>query len=255
MLALFLCLGAVGGLISGFLGVGGAIVMIPLMLAAPPLFGFPELSMQAISGLSITQVLAASLSGLLRHGKNGLVNRRGLFVIGAPMALFAIAGAAVSRAVSGKALLAVFGVLALLALGLMLRRPPAADGREGVDVSPNAPLSLAIGSSVGLLSGMVGVGGSFILMPLMIYVLRIPTKVAVGTSLGVVFLGSIAGAAGKAAAGQVDWPLALALVLGAVPMAQLGAVLGTKAPEPLVRALLFVAILASCAQTWLRVFS
>jgi uncharacterized membrane protein YfcA len=248
MLVLFLGLGCVGGLVSGFLGIGGAIVMIPLMLACPPLFGFPELSMQAVAGLSIIQVLAASISGLLRYGKHGLVDRRALLLIGLPMAAFALAGALLSRALPGKALLVVFGALGIAALALMLRKPPASGG--GVGASLGRPLSLAIGSAVGLISGMVGVGGGFILMPLMIYFLGMPTKAAVGTSLGIVLLGSVAGAAGKVLAGHVDWALALALVLGAAPAAQLGAILGRKAPEALVRALLALAILASCAQAW-----
>jgi uncharacterized protein len=236
--------------------------MIPLMLAAPPLFGLPELSMQAISGLSIIQVLAASISALLRHAKDGHVSRHALLLLGIPMALCALAGVALSRVVPGKALLVAFGVLALAALALMLRKPPVPASGDGVAIGgalarggPAVPLSIAIGSAVGLLSGMVGAGGGFILMPLMIYALRMPTRVAVGTSLGIVLLGSIAAAAGKALSGQVDWPLALALVLGAVPMAQVGAVLGKRAPEKLIRILFGLAILASCAQTWWKVFN
>ncbi len=64
---------------------------------------------------------------------------------------------------------------------------------------------------------MVGAGGAFILIPVLLYVVRIPLRVTIGTSLWIVVAASIAGLLGKAIAGLIDWPLALALLAGALP--------------------------------------
>lgn len=255
MLILFLLLGAFGGFLSGLLGVGGAVVMIPLMLNVPPLFGFGELSMQCISGLSIVQVFFASISGLLRQRKNKLVHRKALVSIGSSMVAGSLAGVAISGIVSGRILLVAFGCLALVAFAMMLFKPPVHSEGVGTEAPVSLPLSLAIGLSVGVLSGMVGAGGGFILIPLMIYLLRLPTKVTIGTSLGIVFLGSVTAAAGKIVAGQVDWPLALALVAGAVPAAQAGAAASAKLPAAPLRWLLVAVIGLTCVQTWWRIIA
>lgn len=255
MLILFLLLGAFGGFLSGLLGVGGAVIMIPLMLNAPPLFGFGELSMQSISGLSIVQVFFSSVSGLLRQRKNKLVHRGALVSVGVSMIAGSLAGVAISGVAPGRILLLVFGFLALAAFAMMLLKPPAGSEGIGIDTPFSLPLALAIGAAVGVLSGMVGAGGGFILIPLMIYLLRIPTKVTIGTSLGIVFLGSVTAAAGKIVAGQVDWPLALALVAGAVPAAQAGAAASAKLPAAPLRWLLVAVIGLTCLQTWWRIIA
>jgi uncharacterized membrane protein YfcA len=92
----------------------------------------------------------------------------------------------------------------------------------------NRPAATASGLVVGGLVGMVGAGGGFLLVPLMLYVLRIPMRAAVAASLGIVLLSGLAGAAGKVATGQVEWHLALALVAGALPGAWVGAAVSRR---------------------------
>jgi uncharacterized membrane protein YfcA len=92
--------------------------------------------------------------------------------------------------------------------------------------------------AVGLLVGLVGAGGGFLLVPLMIYLLHVPVRVAVGSSLAIVALSGIAGAIGKAVTGQVDWFYALALVTGALPGAQFGAMSSRRVPAGLLARLL-----------------
>lgn len=254
--ALFATLGCIGfgsSFLAGLLGVGGAIVLIPLLLYGPPALGVGALDVRAVSGVSSVQILAASLFGLLAHRLHGTPDRRLILTLGVSNGAAAAVGAFVSKFVPSFWLLAVFAGLAAVAALMMWLPPPgerldAVPGRavrademaagetwpepernEFSRVEPArgpAPFSrglgVAIGSAVGLVSGLVGAGGAFLLNPLLIYVLKIPTRTVIGSSLGIVAFTATSAAIGKVATGQVPlWP-ALALTLGALPGAYLG---------------------------------
>ena len=98
---------------------------------------------------------------------------------------------------------------------------------QGQDITPedlkyNKPLAAGMSLAVGVFDGMVGAPGAFIYIPVMIYLLNIPIRIVIGSTLGIVFFGAIAGTIGKMATGQIMWPVALALVVGTIPGAQFG---------------------------------
>jgi len=257
-LFLFFLLGVFGGFLSGVLGIGGAILMIPLMLYAPPLFGFTPLSMNAVTGLSMIQVFFASLSGSARHWKNRTISPRLLMSLGVAFSLFALAGALFSHALNGQLLTMIFGCLTVLAAVLMLLprdRTPLAVPTDGASLHVNTSAALLIGAPVGLLSGLVGVGGGFILIPLMLRFLKTPVRQTVGTSLAVVLFGAVFGAAGKIATGQVVWLPALALTLGAIPAAQAGARVSALMPEKALRRALLAMVLITSLQVWYKILT
>lgn len=225
-------LGLCVSFLSGLLGIGGGIVMAPALLYLPPLLGAGELDMRAVAGLTITQGLAACLFAGLRHNKYRFVSRPLVAVMGPTILLAALAGGVLSKYVPNEALLAVFAGLALLAAALMLI-PKGAEGDDAVadDVAFSRPRAIAIALSIGFLGGLVGQGGSFILIPLMLYALRLPTRVVIGSNLGIVFFSSLAGFVGKAATGQIPLLLACALVVGAIPGSQAGSYV-SKRTEP-----------------------
>jgi uncharacterized membrane protein YfcA len=103
---------------------------------------------------------------------------------------------------------------------------------------------VAAGSAllIGLLSGLVGVGGAFLLIPIMIYVLGVPTRAAIGSSLGVVLVSSSAGVVAKLATGQVMLPWATALVAGTLPGSWSGAQLSRRVPARRLRLALAVLV-------------
>ncbi|HNZ53662.1 MAG TPA: TSUP family transporter [bacterium] len=74
-----------GGFMSGLLGLGGVVVLIPLMLTIPPILGVGDLSMKTVSGLSMIQVLFSSISGMIIHKKNKFIHYESLLFIGTPM--------------------------------------------------------------------------------------------------------------------------------------------------------------------------
>ncbi|HEB76254.1 MAG TPA: sulfite exporter TauE/SafE family protein [Nitrospirae bacterium] len=258
MFNVLLALGVVGGFLSGLLGLGGAIIMIPLMLTVPKLLGVGALSMKAVAGLSMIQVVFASLSGVARHRKNKFVSMKLIYTLGIAMAVGSGFGSTISKFMSNKVLMIAFGFIAVVA-ALMMFIPPKEEDDGAIsnpdDIRFNKPLAVTLGLIIGSLAGMVGAGGGFILIPVMIYVLKIPIRVTIGTSLGIVFIGAVIGAAGKMVTGQVDWLLALALVISSIPSAQLGSVMSKKTPALVLRySLMFVIILTS-VEIWYKIIA
>lgn len=228
-LLLILILGFAISVLSGFLGIGGGIVMAPALLYLPSLLGIGQLDMKLVTGLTITQGLFACLSGAFRHNKYRCVNRRLVGWMGGALLVSALAGSLLSEWVANETLMLVFAGLAITAAVLMCFPKEDGENIENADACGfNVALAVGIAIVVGLLGGMVGQGGSFILIPLMLCALRLPTRVVIGSNLALVFFASLAGFAGKLATGQVPFVPAVVLVAGALPGAQLGSVLSKR---------------------------
>jgi len=246
-------LGLLGGFLSGLLGLGGAVVMIPLMLSVPPLLGVGDLTMKQVAGLSMLQVLASSVSGIIIHKKNNFVNGKVLLSVGIPMGICALGGSYFSKYMADRTLLIFFGLLVLVAFFMLLARKQESDDAPVEEFKFRLIPSVLIGVFVGFVSGSVGAGGGFILIPLMITLLRVPLKVTVGTSLGIVFIGALTGSVGKLLSAQVSFPLALPLILGAIPAAQIGARYSKKLKSKIIHRILLVVVLASAIKVWWKI--
>jgi uncharacterized membrane protein YfcA len=245
-MAIYLLIGFLGivcGFFSGLLGIGGGIIMAPLLLYMPQVFGFQPLSMHTVAGLTIVQGLAACISGVIIHKRFNSVSGPLAAWMGGTIFAAALFGGAAAEYVSHHTLLLIFGVLALLAAILMLM--------PGVtEESATAPgylifsrwRAVLTAASIGILGGMVGQGGSFILIPLMISFVHIPTRIAIGSNLGIVLLSTTAGFLGKAFTGQIEWLLAVPVVLTVVPAARFGGILSHKVPVAGLRLILAVLI-------------
>lgn len=255
MLGLLVVLGFGGAFISGLLGVGGAIVMIPILFYVPPLLGFAPLDIHTVTGVTIVQVAAAAIAGGLGHLGAGKVDR-GLFLdIGVTMTAASLVGALLSDVVDGRVLEAVFASLAIAAAAMMLVLRSRTAPETGGPSVHRRPLAVVLGVLVGLPAGMVGAGGAFILIPLMLFVLRIPMRVAVGTSLWIVLVSALAGMVGKAATGQIDWPLALGLVAGALAGGRFGSFVSRRVPHERLALALGLIIALVAVRMWLEVLT
>ncbi len=221
---LVFALGFIGGCAAGLLGIGGGIIMTPLLLYVPPLLGAGALDMKAVAGLTMAQGLAGSLSGVLAHNRFRFVCKRLVAVMGSSIAVASLIGALLSKHIRSDVLLGLFAFMAIVA-AVMMFVPKHNDG-DGViaeRVHFNPALAALVAAVVGFLGGMVGQGGAFILIPLMLYALNIPTRITIGSSLGIVFFSALAGFVGKLSTQQIPLTLALALVMGALLGAQVGA--------------------------------
>ncbi len=256
MIVTLFVLGIVGGLLSGMLGLGGAVVMIPLMLSVPPLVGAGQLTMKAVAGLSMLQVLAASAAGILVHRKNNMVSIPLLLFLGIPMGAFSLVGSYLSKFMENRTVTVIFGFLVLAAIVLLLfYRTPKKQEEADACSDFSRPAAIAVGGAIGFISGVVGAGGGFILVPVMVVLFRIPIRVTVGTSLGVVFIGALMGAVGKITTAQVTFLWVLPLVLGSIPSARIGARISRSLPPLALKYLLLAVIVLSAFQVWAQILN
>ena len=244
-------LGTAGAFVAGLLGVGGAIVMIPLLLYVPSFLGVGTLDMKSVAGITMVQVFVAAVSGVIAHRRGRAVHWPLVWIGGVSMACGSLAGALVSKYTSQRFLLVIFALMATAATGLVAVRMESLELPIFAEHARfSRPRAAVVSLGVGLGAGLVGAGGAFLLVPLLVALVGIPLRVTIGSSLGITALASAAGLAGKVVTGQVPWPLAMAVAVGAVPGAQLGARVSRRIPTRLLKATLFVIVAATAVGTW-----
>jgi hypothetical protein len=248
-------LGLVTGFLSGLLGIGGGIVMAPLLLYIPPICGLEPLSMRVVAGLTIVQGLFGCLSGAFTHKKFNFVSNKLSIYMGASIFIAAATGGAGSHYVSNEILLFIFASLAFVASFLMLLPVKKDPEKPDVTILTFSRFKAVIAASgVGLLGGLVGQGGSFILIPLMTSFVKIPTRIAMGSNLAIVLLSSFAGFLGKAITGQIQWLMAIPIVLTVIPAASFGGYASRIIPVKKLRWILAVLIALAAGRMWYSLF-
>lgn len=244
--------GALGmsvGVLAGALGTGGGIILAPLLLYGPPIVGFAPLEMKTVTGLTMAQGVATGFVGTVVHNRARHVHPELAITVGLTLAVASFAGAVASSHVPSQVLLGIFAAVAFAAGGMMLV-PCAGADREAELSEVRFSRLLAVGAAlaIGALGGLIGQSGAFILSPLMIYVLGVPTRVTIGTTLAVVLCAAIAGTAGKAVAGQLGLASGAALCAGAAIGTALGARLNSRIPARSLRLALGVVILVTAVR-------
>lgn len=204
-LLLDLMLGFGIGFSLGLLGGGGSILTVPALVY---LVGQ---SPQAAVTTSLALVGANSLVGASLHGWQGTLNWRVALVFGGAGMLVAYLAAGLSRLFSPNALLVTFALLMLVIGGLMFSGKAHAP-RSAANAPRNWPAALAAGAGVGLLTGILGVGGGFLIVPALVMFVGLPMKQAVGTSLMVIAATSLAGLLGHLNGEPLD--VALMVIFG-----------------------------------------
>lgn len=220
-----LTLAGIAGFGAGFIGLGGGILLFPLLLYLPPFLGLEALDAKTVAALVISQVFFAGVIGGAAHWRKGRVHKK-LTLLGAvSSAIGAFIGGVGSKWVSEWFLLLLFGIVVLIAGAVMFLPGPSAQREETAADQIRIPsISLCVLSFfVGVVVGLLG-AGNFLFVPLLIYVLKIPTRITIGSSLAIHVLNGFAGFTGKLITGQVPFLMTLAIIIGA----SVGAIAGEK---------------------------
>jgi len=266
---LFLGVGGAVGFLSGMFGVGGGFLMTPLLIFA----GIPS---AVAVGTESAQITASSVSGALAQAQRRNIDYRMGAVLLAGGVVGSLIGVEMVKilrqigqfdlfiAVAYGTLLGIVGVLMLAESATAIRRAQAGMAVAGRRPGQHSwihglPLKIrfnrsklyisavppfAIGAFVGLLAAIMGVGGGFIMVPAMIYLLRVPTNIVVGTSLfQIVFVTALTTVLHAVQNQTVDLVLAALLMSGGVIGAQIGAAAGDKLKAEQLRFLLAILVL------------
>jgi uncharacterized protein len=233
---ILLAVGAAAGFSGALLGVGGGFIMVPISYWVVLAMGVAEKSALMIAfGTSFLVMLPTAISGAWRHNRNGAVHWRLALVLGSCALLGALVGAALAARLPADVLKRGFGVLVLaiaLWMGVGVMPRSAGGAREPRE---NLRLIAACGFPIGIVTGLTGLGGGALIVPMLVLVFRYPMHTAVGTSVASIVLTSVGGIVGYVvnglgvpdllphSVGYINIPIWLCLVATSIPLAQLGA--------------------------------
>lgn len=249
LLATLFVLGLCGGFLSGMVGIGGGIVMFPLLLYVPPALGFAAITVKAAAAITSVQSLFGAVSGAVNHHRHKRVHVPLAWGFGGTMAATSFLGSMLSGAISERWILVVFAAMASTAAILMLmQRPEVEERSDEQHFNFSRVRAMGLGAGIGVCSGIVGQGGGFLFVPVLMYFLNAPLRVAIGTALAVGVASSAAVVLGRAGMAQIPYLLAGVTVAGAIVGAQLGAELSQRTPRRLLRRVLSIVVLATAAK-------
>lgn len=227
--------GAVIGLALGLLGAGGSILAVPALV-----YGVGQ-PLQTAIPTSLAVVALSTLGGLVPRERRTAVQWPVALVFGAAGTPAAFAGAALGRLFPQRWLLLAFSLLMVVVAVRMLRggenRTGACRTQEGgVNWRTCLPKALASGAVVGLMTGLFGVGGGFVIVPALSLLLGLGAQQAVATSLLVVLINSVAGLAAHAgAASGIDYTVLLAFAGTSLVVSIVAARMSTRLDSSTVR--------------------
>lgn len=232
----FLLIGLGVGVLSGMLGIGGGTILVPLFKLG---FGLPALGATATS---LFTIIPTSISGVISHIRKGTCVVRLGVAAGLGGALTSPLGVWLSFQSPEWATMVACAIVIAYSASTMLTKAvklwkaqksiTLSQGSAKVDAAVyevplgarNVIIAGVIGLVAGVLSGYVGLGGGFLIIPLFMQLLHMPMKLTSGTSLMAVMMLAVPGTVTQALLGNVDWAAGICVALGAVP----GAILGTR---------------------------
>lgn len=253
IVVLFL-VGFIGSFISGMVGIGGSIVKYPMLLYIPPLLGLSALTAHEVSGISAVQVLFATIGGVWAYRKGGYLNKNLIIYMGVSILLGSFIGGYGSRLMSDGGINFVYGILATIAAIMMFVPKKGIDDIPFDEVTFNKWLASALSFMTGIGAGIVGAAGAFILVPIMLLVLKIPTRMTIASSLAITFISSIGSTAGKIMTGQVLIVPAIVMIVASLIAAPIGANAGKKVNTKRLQIILSVLILGTAIKIWMDFF-
>lgn len=226
-------IGVLVGAVLGLLGAGGSLLTVPALIF---LLG---LSTGEATGTSLVAVTMMAVAGVVVHRRAGRCSCKEGFAFGGAAAVTAAAAGWAASALPERILTGAFVVLLVGTAVWLLQRSPEAedDSRDPGDRQASGGILVtgAAGGGIGVLTGLLGVGGGFLIVPALLVTRNMRMSMAVGTSQLVVLISAVAGLAGRATGDTVQWALGLLFGLGGLVGATIGSRLADRAPEAALR--------------------
>ncbi|MFD1954908.1 sulfite exporter TauE/SafE family protein [Paenibacillus thailandensis] len=234
--------GIVAAAFGSLVGLGGGIIIVPALLLLGPGLTGEEVAHAAAVGTSLAVLVVTALASSLTYSKKKLVDYRSAWMLFITSGPASVLGSALTGRLQGAAFQLSFGVFMLLMAALLVAKDymkPISRSwpieRTFTDAAGRAhsygygltPMLIA-GFGTGLVSGLFGIGGGSLFVPIMVLLFRYPPHLATATSMFVIFLSSILGTGMHAALGEMNWPFVLALAPGAWIGGKLGAYLAAR---------------------------
>jgi len=251
------------GFASGLLGVGGGFIMTPVQYMLFTNMGMStDVAMKVAVGTSLLVILPTTASGAWRHHKKGAVWWKAAIIMGLCGSVAAFGGATLATHLPGAALKIVFGVVVLASGIWMLISRPMKSEQEAKD---NPWLWIAWAVPIGLVTGLTGLGGGIVVVPVMVLALSFKMHNAIATSLAVLIFTSTGGVVGYIinglgipnlpaySIGYINLPTWFLLAVTSIGMAQVGAMTAHKLPAKQLR-WIFIAVMFYMGFKMLGVF-
>ncbi|WP_028775783.1 sulfite exporter TauE/SafE family protein [Shimazuella kribbensis] len=244
-------IGFIGSFVSGMVGIGGSIIKYPMLLYIPPLLGFAAFTAHEVSGISAVQVFFATISGVFVYRKGGYLNKSLILYMGISILFGSFLGGFGSKFMGENQINIIYAILATIAAFMMFIPKKNLDDVPLDEVKFNAIVASVAALLVGTASGIVGAAGAFILVPIMLVILKIPTRMTIATSLAITFISSIGSTVGKVMTGQVLLLPSVVMVVASIIASPLGAMIGKKVNPKWLQVILAILIIATAAKIWM----
>jgi len=246
-------IGFIGSYISGMLGIGGSIINYPMLLFIPPLLGLLPFSAHEVTGISAVQVFFTTLGGVWAYRKGGYLNKTLIAYMGISILMGSFIGGYGSKIMPEEGINFTYGILALIAAIMMFIPKKGIDDTPLHEVTFHKRLAGSLAFIVGIGAGIVGAAGAFLLMPIMLVVLKIPTRMTIASSMAITFLSSIGATVGKISTGQVDYVPAFIMIVASLLASPLGVITGKKVHTKVLQIILAFIILTTAVKIWIDI--
>jgi len=229
-------------LVLTMVGLGGGLIFSPLFV----ILGFAKAD---AASASLFLNLVAAASAAYAYSRKKMVD----FALAVPLivasSLAAPIGSYVNVRIDLKPFLVIMAVVLALAGARMLMAPGRADEAAPIPASRKVIGGGVIGACIGLLGGLLGIGGGVFVVPLLIYVLKTPTKIAAASSTFIVCFSSLTGFLGYASMGQIDWRFILPAAVASFFGGQAGArIMSTQLKGQTIRVIFSIILFGLCAK-------
>jgi uncharacterized protein len=218
------------GLVLGLLGGGGSVLTVPILIYAL------HVPVKQAIATSLCVVGLVAFIGFLSHLRRGNVRVRVALAFGPAAVVAAYVGAKIAKHLPPTVQLVMFATVGLVGSILMLRgtfrKVQVVETEHAFEPDARTLLLLGFeGLGVGLLTGLIGVGGGFLIVPALVIVARQPMRLAIGTSLLVIAMNALSGFAGNIGTVPIDWSLILWFTSVAATGSILGSILSGRVPQ------------------------